>query len=319
MTKLVGTINKNIDDIHKCIIDILTLKKNKNYIYKLFKNDNNLKHYEITRNKTPNWHKTSTFKNNNINKNIMYYQIILYKIDNIISFIEINGGIKIFNKIIKDLDIFNDWNYKHIKITVKNIKDSIHEYLQTNINNMFIKTEQPQDINLELKHLRGIYTDLCNNKKIPNTDKIIPYNKNDCMEGVKSSETKYNENVYNSNINKYELLDRKYYDKNKIELGDIYDKSKNYMVHNKKASASLRDLSLQIITGTIILKQKSIPNEIQNFINKYNININNFSYVFGIIMDKKISYMNQIAISVACEILHTHGINYYIDEIEYIN
>jgi hypothetical protein len=321
MSKLVGTINKNINDIYIYIINIL--KHNNIYTYDSSINRSDLKDIRITKNKTPNWIKTSSFEKMNNNNNMTNYQIILYKIDENTSFIEINGGIKIIYKIIKQINVFKNWNYKHIKLNEQDIKQRINDYSQKIINDIInknkIEISKYNNTNFDINHILDLFNELYKHKKISNSYKLIQYIKNDCIEHNKSSEGKYNQNVYDSNVNKYILLDKKYYDNDKIEIGDIYDKTNKYIFHNKKASSSLRDLSFQIITGIIILKQTTIPNKLQEFININNIDIYNFSYVFGIIMDKPISYMNKIAIGVACEILHAHNINYYIDEIEYIN
>jgi hypothetical protein len=138
-------------------------------------------------------------------------------------------------------------------------------------------------------------------------------------ENNKQSETIYNSLVFHNNPNKYILLDRKLIEG--CEIADLYDKENRLLFHNKKCG-DLRVLSLQIIIGALIMKNK---NKNQQFIN-YLINkgihetiANNFIYVIGIIGNNiKIAQKDKISLGIVNYILRQHNIELYIDFINEI-
>ena len=100
------------------------------------------------------------------------------------------------------------------------------------------------------------------------------------------------------------------------EIADIYDKKNLYLFHNKR-NKDLRILAIQIINGLLLLKTK--PEFCLDFINKYNIDNNNFKYVFGIIKEREnITIPHKISIGLTCHILKKLNIEYFIDFIEVI-
>ena len=67
----------------------------------------------------------------------------------------------------------------------------------------------------------------------------------------------------------------------------------------------------------MLLKTK--PDKCLDYITKYNIDINNFKYVFGIIKEKEnITTPHILSIGLTCHILKKLNIEYYIDFIEVI-
>jgi hypothetical protein len=157
-------------------------------------------------------------------------------------------------------------------------------------------------------------------KEIEKEFKLPQYNRNNCIdENNKQSETIYNSLVFHNNPNKYILLDRKLIEG--CEIADLYDKENRLLFHNKKCG-DLRVLSLQIIIGALIMKNK---NKNQQFIN-YLINkgihetiANNFIYVIGIIGNNiKIAQKDKISLGIVNYILRQHNIELYIDFINEI-
>ncbi len=129
-----------------------------------------------------------------------------------------------------------------------------------------------------------------------------------------------NKKVFESNKNKYILLDCKFLDN--CEIADIYDKHNNQLFHNKKI-ADLRVLSHQILNGVLILKDDEFIKKHETKFIEYKMNEINretFKYVFGLIKTEteKITPMNKLAIGTTCYLLDQLNITYYVDMIKFI-
>ena len=129
-----------------------------------------------------------------------------------------------------------------------------------------------------------------------------------------STETKYNKLICDKYPDKYLNLDIKLI--NRCEIADIFDKDNNLLFHNKK-NKDLRLLSCQVFIGALVLKSNS--KESLKFAKRYDIDLNNFKYVFGIIKERENSSLpHKIAIGNACYILNKLNIEYFVDFIKYI-
>lgn len=295
--------------------------------------------------KEPNWVDKTLFYDNSLNyisKN--YSRIIIYKyIPNEI-FIQINGLIKL-NKLLDNYNFecvdLNVWKkdfpvnikYKegnnnlllehiikyrknvYMEEFKKNLKNNCAQLDENTINkiNSYV-TEKINEINLQ--QIQNLYYDLIDNKKINTNMKLEKYIVSNCLDvNNKNSETIYNSKIVENKSTQYKLLDRKLF--MDCEIADIYDMSNNLLFHNKKSN-DLRVLSSQILTGAIILNDINFKN---NFISKFklNNNLDNFYYVFGVIKTKKIAPKDIFSVGLACLILEQLNINYWIDEIEYID
>jgi hypothetical protein len=272
------------------------------------------------------WNSTSYYKIKNDKYNITQNRLILYKFTNTIIYIEKNGLFKLINNIINNLNnvnmVFKEKNinsidtlHNEINNFLLNTKEKI-EYLNNISNEYNIKIPYIENNEYTLANFINLYDDLINNKLIDINKKLDIYNYKDCIDNIKghSTETKYNELICKKNPDKYINLDIKFI--NNCEIADIYDKQNKLLFHNKK-NKDLRILSCQIINGALILKSKIDKSLI--FIKNYNIDIDNFKYVFGIIKEKNnITLPNKIDIGFACHILKKLNIEYYVDLIEYI-
>jgi hypothetical protein len=325
----------NIEEVDKFIFEITNIfkhnnKKNEKYFLdkQEFIFDNSLCICNIEKHNNPNWLSTCNFKIKNYNKiNITYNRIIIYKYDNITIYIEKCGQTKILNKYIDSFDNID------INFINKNIDTS--EKLHTEISNFILnKKEIITDINKICRELNissidyitdndysfdnfyKLYEDLITNKLIDNDKKLSNLICDNCLNNDKIgyNENKYNKLICDNNPDKYTLLDCKTV--LNCEIADIYDKENLYLFHNKK-NKDLRILAIQIINGLLLLKTK--PDKCLDFINKYNIDINNFKYVFGIIKERKnITTPHILSIGLTCHILKKLNIEYYIDFIEVI-
>ncbi len=265
--------------------------------------------------------------NNNI-KDTLNYRICVYKYEENTYYIEINGQFK-FNYIFK-----HSKNVKQLKKSFyeiykneKKLYDSITYYLnKVDYEDLIIKLKNNGLINIDINNndysynkILNLYNDLIKNKQINKDHKLIPYNSKDCIiiknSKEENSETKYNELVCKNNSNLINL-DKK--NLNGCEITDIYDKQNHYLFHNKKNN-DLRILNFQIINSALILKNNDLK---QEWIKKFNIDFeipNNFKYIFGIIQKRtNLALKDKLALGIICDILNKLNIEYYIDEIQYI-
>lgn len=325
----------DIKDFYNFIKEISNIfknnnEKNKKYILDNpeFNFNNNFCICNIEKYDNPRWISKCNFKIKKYNKiNITHNRIIIYKYDNITIYIEKCGQFKILNKYINSFDNID------INFIDKNI--DTFEKLHTEINNFILnKREIFTDINkictelnissidyitdndYSFDNFNNLYQDLITNKLIDNDKKLSNLIYNDCLNNDKKgyNENKYNKLLCDNNPDKYTLLDCK-----KVvycEIADIYDKKNLYLFHNKR-NKDLRILAIQIINGLLLLKTK--PEYCLDFINKYNIDNNNFKYVFGIIKEREnITIPHKISIGLTCHILKKLNIEYFIDFIEVI-
>ena len=326
---------ETIEDFEKLILKIISIfkdnnKNNKQYILDNpeFSFNNSLCICNFEKYNNPSWLSKCNFKIKNYNnKNITYNRIIIYKYDNITIYIEKCGQSKILNKYI---DSFYN---SDIKFTNKNIDtpEKIHTEISNyilnkkeiiaNINNIckelnILSIDYITDNDYSFDNFNNLYQDLITNKLLDTDKKLKSLNSNECLNNNKKgyNENKYNKLICDNNPDKYTLLDCK-----KIlncEIADIYDKENFILFHNKR-NKDLRILSSQIINGLLLLKTK--PDKCLDYINKYNIDINNFKYVFGIIKEREnITTPHIISIGLTCHILKKLNIEYYIDFIEVI-
>jgi hypothetical protein len=325
----------NIEEFDKFISNITNIlrdnnKKNKKYILdKLeFNFDNNLYICNFEKHNNPRWLSKSNFKIKNYNnKNITHNRIIIYKYDAITIYIEKCGQSKILNTYINSFDNINiNFSNKNIDTTEKlhaEISDFILEkkVIIADINKICIELnissiDYITDNDFSIDNFKILYEDLITNKLIDNDKKLSNLICNDCLNNNKKgyNENKYNKIICDNNPDKYILLDCKTV--LNCEIADIYDNENLYLFHNKR-NKDLRILAIQIINGLLLLKTK--PDKCLDYITKYNIDINNFKYVFGIIRERKnITTPHILSIGLTCHILKKLNIEYYIDFIEVI-
>ena len=321
----------NINNQNSFITELINKFKNSNE-YKIdnpnFNFNDKLCICNIEKHSIPNWNSNCNYKIQFSKQNITQYRMILYKYTDLTIYIEKNGHFKILESILSE----NKYDIIKIKTISKNIDtpEKLHNEINNfllnkniikEINNIYLQYNNlsPQLINdndteYTLDRFISLYDDLVSNKQLSNDKKLDSYNYNDCLEAKGSTETKYNRLICEKYPHKYINLDIKL--TNRCEIADIFDKQNNLLFHNKK-NKDLRLLSCQVFIGALVLKSNS--KESLNFINKYDINKNNFKYVFGIIKEKEnISLPHKIAIGNTCYILNKLNIEYFVDLIEYI-
>lgn len=305
-----------------------TIKQQKDYKGDFIENEENI----FTKNNTLSWNKTKIvdISNNEISET-KYYRIIFQYIEPNVYYFEKNGAMNCIDIVVKDFNLFNFeknlWN--NIFDKNKDHKENVINYM-----NKYTKKEYNKDIqqlniicntNIVDNELFTYdyfnFFNLFNNiKEINQEFKLPSYNKNNCVDkNNKQSETIYNELVYKNNKDKYILLDRKIIDG--CEVADLYDKENKLLFHNKK-SGDLRVLSLQIMIGALIMKNREKHQEYIDYLKKQGINEiidNNFKYIIGIIgKDTKIAQKDKISLGIVNHILTQHNIELYIDFINEI-
>lgn len=319
----------NIDKKENFILRINeTIKQQKDYKGDFIENEENI----FTKNNTLSWNKTKIvdISNNEISET-KYYRIIFQYIEPNVYYFEKNGAMNCIDIVVKDFNLFNFeknlWN--NIFDKNKDHKENVINYM-----NKYTKKEYNKDIqqlniicntNIVDNELFTYdyfnFFNLFNNiKEINQEFKLPSYNKNNCVDkNNKQSETIYNELVYKNNKDKYILLDRKIIDG--CEVADLYDKENKLLFHNKK-SGDLRVLSLQIMIGALIMKNREKHQEYIDYLKKQGINEiidNNFKYIIGIIgKDTKIAQKDKISLGIVNHILTQHNIELYIDFINEI-
>lgn len=258
------------------------------------------------------------------------YRIIFKCIQTNIYYFEKNGAINCIDIVIKEYIFFNferklwncifDKNKNHnenvISYMNKYTKDNYFQDIQ-NINITYSNIINENIINIETFNYDYFnFFNLFNSiKEIDKEFKLPQYNRNNCIdENNKQSETIYNSLVFQNNPNKYILLDRKLIEG--CEVADLYDKENRLLFHNKK-SGDLRVLSLQIIIGALIMKNKNKNQQYINYLKNKGINEtidNNFIYVIGIIGNNiKIAQKDKISLGIVNYILRQHNIELYMD------
>lgn len=261
------------------------------------------------------------------------YRITFNSIKYNVYYFEKNGAINCIDNVInKDFNFVNFekklWN--NIVDTNKNHNENVIDYI-----NKYVENEYKQDfektnitcnnlININIDNFNYDYFNFYNLfndiKEINNEFKLPPYNKIECIDNNnKQSETIYNKLVFENNSDNYLLLDRKIIDG--CEVADLYDIKNKLLFHNKKIG-DLRILSLQIIIGALIMKNKEKSQEYFTYLIKSGINDKideNFKYVIGLIgNNKKIAQKDKISLGIVNYILKKHNINLYIDFIDVI-
>jgi hypothetical protein len=174
---------------------------------------------------------------------------------------------------------------------------------------------QIDTFNYDYFHFIALY------EKIPNLKKeykLPSYNNKQCVDiNHKQSETVYNNEVFETNPHKYILLDRNCIQG--CEVADLYDKDNKLLFHNKKWG-DLRVLSLQIIIGALIMKNKDKHAEYMKYLKTkgiYDIIDHNFKYVIGVIGNKtKIAQKDKLSLGIVNFILTQHKIELYLDNID---
>ncbi len=305
------------------------IKNNYTFDNENFTFTNNFCICKLNKNNTPKWTKKCIVENDIIEKETKNNRLLLYKYKNCKYYIEKNGSIKLEAFLENyNYEKYNLQEWKKINNTkpIKRIELSncIDKYYlnkpqelinQLKKNDIFKKHNIIDIDNFSLNIILDFFVDFEENKQLDNKFKLIPYNKNNCTINNKSSETKYNTLVCENN--QYINLDCEIKLTKNCEIADIYDLSNNLLFHNKKIS-DLRVLSCQVFIGALILKDKK---ESEEFIKKYGI-LNDFSYIFGIIKNKKnnkiTSFKDKLSIGLCCYVLHKLEIKYFIHYIDYI-
>lgn len=323
----------NIDKKENFILRVNeTIKQQKDYKGDFIENEENI----FTKKSTASWNKTKIIdiSDNKISEK-KKYRIIFKCIQTNIYYFEKNGAINCIDEIIKEFNFVNFekklWNsiFDKNKDHKENVINYINEYTKKEFNQGIqrFNTNCIKLININIvDHELFTYDyfnffNLFNNiKEINQEFKLPSYNKNNCIDkNNKQSETIYNKLVFENNLNKYILLDRKIIEG--CEVADLYDKENKLLFHNKK-SGDLRVLSLQIMIGALIMKNREKHQEYIDYLKKQGINEiidNNFKYVIGIIgKDKKIAQKDKISLGIVKHILTQHNIELYIDFINEI-
>ena len=258
------------------------------------------------------------------------YRIIFNCIQTNIYYFEKNGAINCIDIVIKEYIFFNferklwncifnknkNHNENVISYMNKYTKDSYFQDIQT-LNLTYSNIINENIINIDTFNYDYFdFFNLFNSiKEIDKAFKLPPYNRNNCLDkNNKQSETIYNSLVFQNNPNKYILLDRKLIEG--CEIADLYDKENKLLFHNKK-SGDLRVLSLQIIIGALIMKNKNKNQQYINYLKNKGINEtidNKFIYVIGIIGNNtKIAQKDKISLGIVNYILRQHNIELYLD------
>ena len=259
---------------------------------------------------------------NYINNNHYRFIIYKYKYDDLIFYIEKNGDIDLLNNIIKYTRYLSYDPYFKIKKyesieSIDKLNEKISntffrkDYFINDYKKFCNKFKIPlinyiNDNEYDTENLINLYEDLINNKLLDSDKKLNDSFINICLNN--NDEEQYYENTYRYNFLESEIP----------EIADIYYDKENKLLFNNKTIIGYTNLCFQIIFCLILLKTKP-ENEISlNFINKYNIDINNFKYVFGIIEknNKNINIQLKIATGLICQILKKLKIEYYIQFIK---
>lgn len=328
--------NKFISNINN---DIKNQKYRKKYIYKgsLIENEESI----ISKNELPSWYDKRIFKNTDtINNNELLetkkYRIIFKNIKLNIYYFEKNGAINCIDKIIKENNyIYFEkklWNelYDKNKSHSENVINYMNNYTKINFHNELIDVRNlcDKELHENIINIKNFNYDYFNFyelfkmiKEINIDFKLPPYNKNTCINSLnQQSETVYNSLVFENNPHKYLLLDKKCI--KGCEVADLYDKENNLLFHNKKREEDIRILSLQIMIGALIMKNKDKNKEYFDYLQKNGINdliSDNFKYVIGIIgNNKKTAEKDKISLGIVNFILKQHNIELYIDHIDVI-
>jgi hypothetical protein len=280
----------------------------------------NQENFIIKENKA-SWDNNYIYNVNEIKKTeLNIYRIILLKINDYnIYYFEKNGAIHFIDIILKkynfdqiDKKNFNKEKFKDNESLINKIKEYYNNQLKEDYKNEFDNIYIKENIDIE--NFKFDYFEFLNFfidiKEINQEYKLPSYIIKDCS----NNENKYNKLVYEQNKNKYILLDCKLI--NGCEVADLYDKENNLLFHNKK-NGDLRVLTMQIIIGALIMKNKEKKDEyIKHLRDKeiYDKIDNNFKYVIGIIgKNKNIAQKDKISLGLVNYILKKHNIELFID------
>ncbi len=286
---------------------------------------------ELYKETRPNWSKNRLYIKNNISDShdVTYYYISVTYIGDDLCFIEICGDIKIWNKTIAEYDciITIDNADKAVVSTPADLKKIIDIKIIKSLSPEQLTPNMPlslHDLNLlntiiknddyTHQNMLNYYNDLIANKNVSNECKLNDYIKDQCLDkNNNSSETIYNSNICSNNTSRYTLIDRTQGQTKGCEIADIYDIIMKRLIHNGKTN-KLPYLALQIKLSALSLNS----GDYNDFCDKYNIDVANYTYVFGIIMNGNISHRDKLAIGETCYSLDQLKIPYLIDLIKYI-
>jgi hypothetical protein len=322
------------DEKNKFIVDFnetLTKQKYKNNSYNGELNEFNTQHI-FTKETYASWNKKTIVQTDDRNKLLetKKYRIIFDKIQENVYYFEKNGAINCINALIKLHNFFNFEKNKWIKLMdkTKNHREHVINYMDTYLKTTFepeinkLKTSFNNIIDKNIPEIKEFKYDYFNFfnlfidiKEIDRELKLPVYDKKECIDNEgNQSETIYNNLVFESDENKYILLDRKILDG--CEVADLYDKENKLLFHNKKRG-DLRVLSLQIIIGALIMKNKNKHQEYLSYLKKKGINElidDNFKYVIGVIgNNKQISQKDKLSLGIVHHFLKQHNIELFID------
>jgi len=266
-----------------------------------------------------------------IEKEKKYYRIVFFCIKDNVYYFEKNGAINCIEPVLETS------NYKNI---IKETWDRLFDKDKTFNDNIIGYFNEPfienyntniEILNSECVNLMQIqcienfkfdYFDFLRLfdeiKEIDQNKKLPPYDTTECIDtNDKQSETVYNDFVAEQN-NKYVLLDRKII--NGCEVADLYDKENKLLFHNKK-EGDTRVLSLQIIIGSLIMKNDEKRNQYIEYLKTKGITdtIDFNTFVIGIIGNKKkIAEKDKLSLGIVNYILKKHNIEVLIDFIDKI-
>lgn len=300
----------------------------------------------ITKSSVPNWISSMEYgkkRKKEVNQNNTQHRIVLIKYRENEYYFEKNGSINVkpvldkyrFEKFIvsewKSIDESSNENMNELqklktRIDTYILKDELNDMYKNFGDDLKVLNKDFDTENIDFNNIH-VYVDRFN--KLQQTEyRLIDYDCEKCIEetskGIKKqSETVYNKNVYESDSNKYVLLDCKYHKIDRIEVADIYDKYNKLFFHNKK-SGDLRTLGFQTIIGALVLKDEIVRSKYIDTINSKSTSLNfdpeNFGYVVGIIqMTKTIAYKDKITLGIVDYHLEKMGIPLFVDRISLTN
>ena len=329
-TKLVYKIGeKTFEYLFGCFTEKIKMKQTTHEINNNFVLVDNMCEAIFTKQKKPNWIKTVCYvvDDKNIEYNTSTYRIFIYKVNEDVLYLEINGSLKIFDGILDKHK--HDFRIGKIrlsrKLNVQNIRTEIERQMVfVNREEMLVGIDKKlrdeyrriaQSSDVSYTGYISLYNDLRENKRIDDDKKLDAYVKSECMDGKKSSETKYNTLICQRYRDRYKNLDRTDNQSNGCEIADIFDIPNSLLFHNKKNDGSLRVLASQVANSSLYLKS----NYSNAFKAKHCIP-EDFKFVFGLILTKEnVTDVHKLAIGQTCDILRLQGIEYFVDYIEHRN
>lgn len=287
----------------------------------------------------PNWYKNCAYKRKSIrNNNNTNARIVYLTLDDNTTYVEANGYIS--NDVLHTMDHLDKLpinKFKYNEDDVYDFKEQVTTFYQnTMLDDVLDEFNGPlKNVdNLKLikppkmlfNDLIQCYDECITHSSLPPFDQTLdveqrkPTKNTSSDKNTKvqvSSEGAYNKRVCNDG--KLKLLDKGLIHisaSDRIEVADIFDENENKLYHIKK-NGDLRVLSCQVVCGYAVLTNES--DKSNEFIKKYNIDIDKISYVFGIIMKtKNITMQNRLSIGMAIAILKHNNIESFIEKIDVI-